>query len=101
MTIIRTFDTEEKKPVVNWRTKKVGAVASVLLGLLVVMQIWANNTLVVYGEKFEEISYLNQNLIMENQVLENKIATLSSLNNIATKSGELGLSTPKAVQYLH
>lgn len=97
MTIIRKFDIEEQKRF----PKKMTFMSIVLLAILSVMQIWANNTLATYGAKLEEISQLDQSLQMENQVLENKIATLSSLNNIASQSATLGLTTPKSVQYLH
>ncbi len=97
MTIIRKFDIEEQRKF----PKKMTFLSIVLLAVLSVMQIWANNTLAVHGAKLEEISQLDQILELENQVLENKIATLSSLNNIASQSATLGLSTPKSVQYLH
>lgn len=97
MTIIKKFNIEEQKRF----PKKMTFLSVLLLVVLSIMQIWANNTLAIYGAKLEEISQIDQSLQMENQVLENKIAILSSLNNIASKSATLGLGTPKSVQYLH
>lgn len=99
MTIIRKFNIEEEKTS-GLRTKKAGFISFAILACLVVLQVWANNTLAMYGSKLDSISQLDSSLELENQVIENKIAELSSLNNIASKSATLGLSTPKSVQYL-
>lgn len=96
MTIIKKFDIEEQKKF----PKRMTFFSVAILTTLVVLQIWANNTLATYGAKLESISILNQTLEMENLVLQNKIAEASSLNNIASKSATLGLSIPKSVQYL-
>lgn len=99
MTIIRKFNIEEEKKS-GLRTKKTIFFSIIITICLVVMQIWANNTLAIYGSKLESISQLNQTLELENQVLTNKIATSSSLSHIASQSATLGLGIPKSVQYL-
>lgn len=97
MTIIRQFDLEEEK---KFPKKMAFLVSFALLGL-VIAEIWANNTLASFGKRFEDIQVMDQSLRLENQILENKIAEVSSLNNIASKSAELGLGSPKSIQYLH
>lgn len=82
-------------------TKKPIILSVFMLVALALLQIWANNTLVTYGAKFDNIGQLEQNLELENQLLENKVAELSSLESIATSSSALGLAPTKDVQYLH
>lgn len=68
--------------------------------LLAILQIWANNTLASYGAKLEEISVLENQLRLDNQVIEVKIAQLSSLTHIASKSAELGFVPIVKVEYI-
>lgn len=95
MTIIKKFETQEKKS-----SKKYIFLSTLLLIMLVVAEIWANNTLVNFGEKFSEISRLQQQLQLENNLIENDLATSSSLLSIASQSALLGFTKPKAVQYI-
>lgn len=97
MTITKKIELEEKTPL----PKKTIFAISLALFVLVVLQVWANNTLVTYGEEFEKIRKLEKSLKLENQILENKIAKISSLENIATASSTLGLEVAKSIQYLH
>ena len=82
-------------------TKKPIILSVFVLVVLALLQIWANNILVSYGEKFDGIGRLEQSLQLENQILENKVAKFSSLDSIATASSALGLMPTKDVQYLH
>lgn len=74
--------------------------ASATLFILVVFEIWASNTVVSFGGKFEKLSALEKNLKMENQILENEIAKKSSLGVIASKSAELGFLRGQSIQYI-
>lgn len=98
MTIIKKFDPEEK----NERkiSKKFLLPTLASLFVLVLLQIWANNTVVTYGEKFQTISNLQKNLQLENQTLENQIAKEATLSKIATQSAALGFSKPESIQYI-
>lgn len=98
MTIIKKFDPDE---LVKQRFPKlwVGLV-SIFLLILVLIEIWVNNTTVSFGAEFEKIAALEQVLLMENQLLENEIAKHSSLLNISSKSAELGFTAPKSIQYI-
>lgn len=98
MTIIKTFENDYIEP--SWRKRRFLFPTALLLILLMLAEIWANNTLVTYGGKFENISRLKQALEMENQVLENKIAKESALINIASQSATLGFSEIKTIQYI-
>ncbi len=97
MTIIKKFEPEEKKSIYP---KKYGALIILILFVLVVIEIWASNTVVTYGERFESLSKLSRGLQMENQVLENEIARNSSLISIASKSAQLGFLKTESIQYI-
>lgn len=98
MTIVRSFETEEPKN--NFKSKKFLVPAFLIFGLLILVEIWVNNTAISYGEKFDNISNLQAVLQMENQLLENEIAKYSSLNEISESATAIGLIKPKNVQYL-
>lgn len=97
MTIIKTFDTEEKK---NKFPKKYVILTIFGLFVLTLIEIWASNIAVAYGEKFEKLSSKEKNLKMENQLLKNEIASKTSLSAVASKSAELGFSVAASIQYI-
>lgn len=97
MTIIKNFEVEE--PNKSFSKKYIGLVVGSLFALMLV-QIWASNNVVTYGEKFEKLSSIAKTLSLENQLLENEIAKHESLNRVASKSGELGFSEPESIQYI-
>lgn len=97
MTIIKTFEPEEQK---NKFPKKYIVLIVLILFVLTVIEIWASNTVVTYGEKFEKLSALEKALNLENQILQNEIARYTSLNSIASKSAELGFSRIESIQYI-
>lgn len=97
MTIIKKFEPEEKK---STYPKKYGALIILILFVLVVIEIWASNTVVTYGERLESLSKLSKNMQIENQVLENEIAKNSSLTSIASKSAQLGFLKTESIQYI-
>lgn len=97
MTIIKKFEPEEQK---KGFSRRYIALSVVCLFVLMLVEIWAGNNVVAYGEKFEKLSTLQKTLNLENQILENEIAEKESLNNIASRSGELGFSEPQSIQYI-
>lgn len=97
MTIIKKFEPEEPKQSLP---KKYIALVAVTLFVLMLMEIWVNNNAADYGEKFAKLSQLAKTLSLENQVLENQIASNESLRNVASKSAELGFSQPESIQYI-
>lgn len=97
MTIIKTFEPEEQK---NKFPKKYIVLIVLTLFVLTVIEIWASNTVVTYGEKFEKLSALEKALNLENQILQNEIAKYTSLNSVASKSAELGFSKIESIQYI-
>ena len=99
MTIIKKFEPEEQKSGNAGSKKYIGLIAIVLFALTLI-EIWASNTVVVYGGKFEKLSGAANQLAMENQILENEIAKRTSLSNIASKSAELGFIPPQSIQYI-
>lgn len=97
MTIIKKFEPEEQK---KGFSRRYIALSVICLFVLMLVEIWAGNNVVAYGEKFEKLSTLQKTLNLENQILENEIAEKESLNNIASRSGELGFSEPQSIQYI-
>lgn len=97
MTIIKKYEPEEPKK--GFSRKYVSLVIIFLLGLTLV-EIWTNNSVVVYGEKFEKLSELAKQLDLDNQILENQIAQNTSLGSIASKSAQLGFSPSESIQYI-
>ena len=97
MTIIKKFEPVEEK---RKFSKKYAFFIGFSLIFLIVLEIWVENNLVLYGEKIERMSQMETVLKIENQILENEIATQSSLQNLASKSAELGFSKPEKIQYI-
>ena len=103
MTIIKKFDTSginKPKNTFHWFSKKFIFFAAFGIFVLIIVEVWASNTVVAYGEKFENISLLQRSLSMENQILENEIASQSSLTNIASQSALLGFSKTERLEYI-
>lgn len=97
MTIIKKF--EPGIPTKGF-SKKYAVLVATGLFVLMLIEIWASNNVVTYGDKLERLSMLSKSLSLENQILENEIAKRQSLNNIASKSAELGFSQPESIQYI-
>lgn len=97
MTIIRKF---EQDPTPGKFSKKYILLLSVSLLILVLAEIWVNNTLLIYGDKFDNLSATRHYLNMENQILENQIARENSLENLSSKSAELGFLKSEDVEYI-
>ncbi len=98
MTIIKKFDTEEIKPTKYSKKYLIMSITGLLV--LVIIEIWVSNSTVTFGEKFESMQGFKKNLVIENQVLENKIAKSASLTKIASDSASLGFSTPESIKYI-
>ncbi len=97
MTIIKTFDTTDNQ---NQFSPRYIFLAAFCLIALMVVEIWANNTIVTYGAKYDNLSKLQQAIRLENQILENEIAKRSSLSTIASESAVLGFSQIENIQYI-
>jgi hypothetical protein len=97
MTIIKKFEQDIPEGKV---TKKYSAVIIIIILILVLVEVWVNNTLSIYGEKFEDLSSTEKVLNMENQILQNQIAKSESLENLASKSAELGFYKNQDIQYI-
>lgn len=97
MTIIKKFEPEERK---SAYPKKYTVLVVLTLFVLTLIEIWASNIVVTYGERYESLSKLSKSLQTENQVLENEIAINDSLINVASKSAQLGFSKSESIQYI-
>jgi len=74
--------------------------AGILIGILVLLQIWVSHTIITQGANLKKIEGLQRQISSENMVLENEIATSAALINIATAASSLGFSTPRGIQYI-
>ncbi len=97
MTIIQKFEPEV--PQSNF-PKKYISITGICILVLILIEIWVSNSVVTYGSKLERLSAISKSLNLENQVLENEIAKRGSLNNVASKSAELGFSVASDIQYI-
>lgn len=75
-------------------------VGCALFFLLVILEIWALNRLSTSGEQINRFDRASGSLKIENQILGNKIAKLTSLKEIETKALLLGFRPIKRVEYL-
>ncbi|MCR4306020.1 MAG: hypothetical protein NUV73_02975 [Candidatus Daviesbacteria bacterium] len=97
MTIIKKFEPEEPRK--SFSKKYIIFIVLSFL-IMMVFEIWVSNNVVTYGEKFDKLSSVAKTLALENQILENEIAKTISLNEVASKSAELGFSEPQSIQYI-
>lgn len=97
MTIIKKFDPDKEK---KGFPKRYVIITYFCLFALILVEVWVSNTVVIYGEKFEKLSVLEQSLNLENQILENEIAKNASLGSIASKSASYGFSKLGSIQYI-
>ncbi len=85
-------------------SKKVIKLLLIISGLgvllLIILQIWANNTLASYGAKLTEIIELENQIKLDNEVMIARIAQLSSLYRIASQAAEVGFTVPKKIEYI-
>lgn len=66
----------------------------------IILEIWAVNRLVTFGEKISQTEQMISNIKLENQILKNKIAESSSLNKVKTYSSQLGFDNIKKLEYI-
>ena len=97
MTIIKKFDTEQSN---KKASKKFIVPLGAILIVLIIVEIWVNNTLFSYGGKLQNISTLETALKMENQIIENDVAKHTSLTDVASESAKLGFSKVDNIQYI-
>lgn len=97
MTIIHKFEPEKEE---KKNFPKITVIFIVVLTILGILEIWVSHTLASYGQKFESMEKLKTTLSLENKILENEIAKLSTLSEIATQSASLGLGRAREIQYI-
>lgn len=99
MTIIQKFEVEPKKGMNRFNKKYIGFAVVILL-ILTIAEIWVSNSVAADGDKLEKISETQRSLYFQNQQLQNEIAKNRSLSYVASKSAELGFSTPESIEYI-
>lgn len=94
MLLLRNFDVTSK-----FRKKIIFSAISLIV-LTTILEIWAVNRLATYGEQITRLERTKQALVMENQVLENEIATKTSLKDVYEQSKNLGYEKIGKIEYL-
>ena len=72
----------------------------VIFVLVTILEIWLVNRLSTYGEKLSQIKLSQAILITQNQILENKLAKASSLNDLEKTATQLGFVESQSIDYL-
>ena len=67
---------------------------------ILILEIWVSHATVSLGQRFREIEDLHANLALENQLLENEIASFSAISRTASIASEAGFIRPKNIQYI-
>ena len=68
--------------------------------ILIVFYIWSVNRLATFGPQIITLQETKYSLQMENEILENQIAELGSLENIEKKAKEYGFEKMKNLEYI-
>ncbi len=100
MTILKQLEPEKEIGQTTLRPNRLTLIAGFGLVALIVLEIWVSHTTAIFGAKFKELQNLQDRLTLENQILEDQIASASALRNIASQSAQLGLVTPSNVEYI-
>lgn len=83
------------------KRKSAYVVSGILLFLsLSILEIWLVNRLVSFGQRMHQLMLAQTTLELENQLLENQLASKTSLNYLSLRSEQLGFASSKNVQYL-
>lgn len=73
--------------------RRIVVVSVFVLVCVLILEIWAMNRLAVMGEKISKIESAKKNLSLENQLLENQVASRGSLGYIKKMADNLGFSS--------
>lgn len=68
--------------------------------LAIILQVWVMNRLATLGEEIYKIEMTKSSLVLENQILENKLAERSSLQEIKKYANNLGFKPINSVSHI-
>jgi hypothetical protein len=88
----------EQKEKIQAIIRRFGKLGIIIVVLLIVFEIWAENRLSTYGNKLAQLKRLEAQLELDNRILETKIIEFSSLQTIDTKASALGFTQTKNVE---
>ncbi len=80
--------------------KKIIVVLILLLVALSLVEIWVVNRLSTYGEQISKLEETKMSILLENQVLQNQIDEISSLNNVEDLVKDYGFEKVKNIEYI-
>lgn len=81
------------------RYRRLLKIFIILIVSVVILEVWMMNRLSTNGNKIQELKIAKSDLELENQVLENKISQVTSLQALEEKAIALGFETIKHVEY--
>src|SRR5579871_5410004 len=86
--------------IINLERRKIILLTIIIFLVVALIEIWAVNRLSTYGEKLSAIEQQKQELTLENQTLQDEIATRSSLSEVQKYATAFGFSDKTTVSYL-
>lgn len=85
----------------HFKRRSSYVVSGILLFLsLTILEIWLVNRLASFGQRMHQLMLAQARLELENQLLENQLASKTSLNYLSLRSEQLGFVRGKDIQYL-
>lgn len=93
-TIIEHLKTQK------FHSRKVIATGIALLLIMLVAEIWSLNRLATFGTQITKFESASAALRMENEMLQNKTAELTSLNTIESHALILGFRPIHSIEYI-
>lgn len=89
-----------KKDLGQQKAAKVIKFAVAISIALFILEVWVVNRLSTYGDKIQELKNIQASLKLENQILENTLASKKSLLSIEKRAEQLGFTYAKKLEYL-
>lgn len=95
MKLLKFFETE------SIFRRKILLFVTLLIFLFSILEIWVVNRLATFGEQINKLSITKSNLELENQMMQNQIARLSSLHEIEKEAINLGFEKIRNIEYIN
>jgi cell division protein FtsL len=94
MSIVRAIEINA------YSKRRIIVLLALVLFPLVIMVIWSLNRLSTFGDQISSLQQTKESLLLENQVLENKISELSSIKKIEEVAKSYGFEKISKIEYL-
>jgi len=98
MSIVEKLDNDDKKAF--FTRKKIIALLGLTILVGAILEIWVSNRLATFGTQYTEIERAKNSLTLENQLLEDQIATKESLSRTQKYAELIGFQQVKNIEYI-